>query len=227
MSSNHNISSSRSSHQGRTYHPSLKEQRHTHDEERRAHLIDTACKLIQKQGYNHTTMDDIAHHSGMSKKTVYLFFPSKQALIEKLIIERLFTPLMVEPSKNSDDLDAQLFNLIQQIAEQLLDKKRLGLMRAIIGETTRSTTIAQLMTEIFHLSGRKFSLQKWLVTQKEAGHLYFDCVYDTTDHLFGLTLGAPILSQLTHCSPARDKDQLNHFLKEGIRIFLNGCRSTS
>lgn len=226
MSSNNNVSSSCSVQSSKAHHPSFEEQRLTHDEERRALLIETACNLIQKQGYNHTTMDDIAHHSGMSKKTVYLYFTSKQALIEELIVERLFTPFLVQPSESNDDLNTQLFKLIQQIAVQLLDEKRLGLMRAIIGETTRSTTIAQLMTEIFHLSGREFSLQKWLLTQKDAGYLQFDCIHDTTDHLFGLTLAAPILSQLTHCFPARDKDQLNRFLKEGIRIFLNGCRST-
>lgn len=194
-----------------------------HENERRRRILDTACLLIQTQGYQKTTMDKIALHTGMSKKTLYLVFPSKKILMEQLLLERLFTPLNIETDQ-SDDLKTQLTTLVTQISEQLLNEKCLGLLRAIIGETTRSPMIAQLMADTFHLSGRKFNIQQWLITQKERGWLHFEDAQDAADHLFGLTLGSPMLARLTHCSPPRTEEQLRRFLKEGIRIFIEGCR---
>lgn len=194
-----------------------------HEDDRRCRILDTACLLIQSQGYQKTTMDKIALHTGMSKKTLYLVFPSKKILMEQLLLERLFTPLNIETHQD-DDLEAQLTTLVTQISEQLLNEKCLGLLRAIIGETTRSPMIAQLMADTFHLSGRKFNIQQWLITQKERGWLHFEDAQDAADHLFGLTLGSPMLARLTHCSPPRTEEQLRRFLKEGIRIFIEGCR---
>lgn len=193
------------------------------DDDRRTRILDTACKLIQSQGYQHTTMDKIACHAGMSKKTVYLVFPSKRVLMEQLLLERLFTPLSIEPNPE-EDIETQLLELVLQMSKHLLDEKCLSLLRAIIGEATRSPIIAHLMEDMFHLSGRKFDTQQWLISQRERGVLQLDDAQDAADHLFGLTLGAPILSRLTYCSPPRTDEQLHRFLREGVRIFLDGCR---
>lgn len=36
-------------------------------------------------GYSSFTMDDLAHELGMSKKTLYVHFPSKEAIVDKII----------------------------------------------------------------------------------------------------------------------------------------------
>lgn len=46
-----------------------------------AKIIDAAYKLFLEKGYRHTTVDDIAQALGMSKKTLYKFFPSKSELL--------------------------------------------------------------------------------------------------------------------------------------------------
>ncbi|WP_182041668.1 TetR/AcrR family transcriptional regulator [Bombella mellum] len=192
------------------------------DTDRRRTILQVACTLLQKQGYHHTTMDHIAHHAGMSKKTLYLFFPSKRNLLEQLLLSELFTPLTPTPIPEAE-LTEQLRGMVFQMAEILLCEKRLSLMRTIIGETNRSPSIQQLMTELFHISGNKAKIQGWLDEQKQAGRLHFDNATDAADHLFGLTVGGPMLSRLAHCGPARDQDSLHRYLNEGLRIFLHGC----
>ncbi len=196
------------------------------DTDRRKTILKVACTLLQKQGYHHTTMDHIAHHAGMSKKTLYLFFPSKRDLLEQLLLSELFVPL-TPPSIPETGLEEQLRAMIFQMAEILLCEKRLGLMRTIIGETNRSPSIQQLMTELFHVSGNKTKIQNWLDEQKQAGKLFFNNAADAADHLFGLTVGGPMLARLAHCGPARDQDSLRHYLNEGLRIFLHGCYASS
>lgn len=44
-------------------------------------ILDSAYKLFLRQGYKNTTMDDIAQELGMSKKTLYQYFPGKIELL--------------------------------------------------------------------------------------------------------------------------------------------------
>lgn len=45
-------------------------------------ILEMANKLFFKNGYKNTTMDDISRNLGMSKKTVYMYFPGKLELLE-------------------------------------------------------------------------------------------------------------------------------------------------
>lgn len=46
-------------------------------------ILDTAYRLFLQKGYRHTTMDDIAQDLGMSKKTLYKYYPGKLELLSK------------------------------------------------------------------------------------------------------------------------------------------------
>lgn len=50
-------------------------------------LLAASRKLFLKFGYSKVTMDEVAREMGMSKKTVYLYFPSKLKLMEEVISE--------------------------------------------------------------------------------------------------------------------------------------------
>ncbi len=51
----------------------------------RSRIIKTASGLIFARGYSEVTMDEIAWDLGISKKTLYLHFPSKQSLATEVI----------------------------------------------------------------------------------------------------------------------------------------------
>jgi AcrR family transcriptional regulator len=46
-----------------------------------AKILDSAYRLFLGKGYRHTTMDDIAQNLGMSKKTLYKYYPGKLELL--------------------------------------------------------------------------------------------------------------------------------------------------
>jgi len=52
------------------------------DEDR---IIDAAMSRFMDFGFNKVTMDEIASDTGMSKKTVYKFFPSKETLLMSIV----------------------------------------------------------------------------------------------------------------------------------------------
>jgi AcrR family transcriptional regulator len=53
-------------------------------EERRKDILDAALRLFRERGFNETTVSDIAAEAGMATGTVYLYFPSKEDVLEGL-----------------------------------------------------------------------------------------------------------------------------------------------
>lgn len=60
-----------------------------------ARILETARRQLFTYGYNALTMDDLAHELGISKKTLYLHFPGKDAIIS-LIIEGIGRTIRAE-----------------------------------------------------------------------------------------------------------------------------------
>ncbi|MDF2980479.1 MAG: TetR/AcrR family transcriptional regulator [Devosia sp.] len=48
-------------------------------------VLDAALELFIEKGFASTRVEDIAKRAGLSKGTVYLYFPSKEALLEGLV----------------------------------------------------------------------------------------------------------------------------------------------
>jgi AcrR family transcriptional regulator len=59
---------------------------------RRDHLLDTARSLFLRDGYNATTMEGLALAAGVSKATLYKYFPDKDELFITLVRERRLAP---------------------------------------------------------------------------------------------------------------------------------------
>jgi AcrR family transcriptional regulator len=55
--------------------------------EARAHLLDTAARLIAQRGYDETTIDDITEAAGSARATFYAYFPSKDQVVVALAEE--------------------------------------------------------------------------------------------------------------------------------------------
>ncbi len=48
-------------------------------------VLDAALELFMEKGFAATRVDDIARRAGLSKGAVYLYFPSKEAVLEALV----------------------------------------------------------------------------------------------------------------------------------------------
>jgi AcrR family transcriptional regulator len=54
-------------------------------EERADRILDAAAELIERWGYNKTTIDDIARHAGVAKGTIYLHWKTRDDLFWALL----------------------------------------------------------------------------------------------------------------------------------------------
>jgi len=53
----------------------------------RKQIINVALDLFRSQGFNNTTMEQIAHEVDIAKKTLYNYFPEKEAIISSYVQE--------------------------------------------------------------------------------------------------------------------------------------------
>lgn len=97
--------------------------------------MDDQTKIIEqiedklfKEGFYKTTMDDVASELGMSKKTIYKFFPSKDDLV--MAIAKHFMNSMknkIVPALNSDknaiEKLAELINILATASDKVSPKR--------------------------------------------------------------------------------------------------------
>jgi AcrR family transcriptional regulator len=53
-------------------------------------ILDSAKEYYFQNGFSNSTMDDFAHSLGMSKKTIYKYFTSKDDIIREIVRQKLF-----------------------------------------------------------------------------------------------------------------------------------------
>ncbi|WP_036692157.1 TetR/AcrR family transcriptional regulator [Pedobacter glucosidilyticus] len=79
-------------------------------EEVQLYIIKEAEKLFMKYGLRSVTMDDIAKHLGMSKKTLYVNFKDKNDLVN-----HMFTTILKEDECQLDCCSAEAENAIDEM----------------------------------------------------------------------------------------------------------------
>ena len=86
----------------------------------RSYVIEESDKLFCQYGFKSVTMDDIAKHLGMSKKTIYQNFKDKNELVNILIANKLS-----KQSCKMDDCAANAKNAVHEIFLAMADIKEL------------------------------------------------------------------------------------------------------
>ncbi len=110
-------------------------------------VLDAAIELFAKKGFAATTVEQIATHAGLSKGAVYLYFPSKKALLEGLV-HRAIAPIadmaigMIASYRG--DPRPVIRQFLQMVAEKLGDAKSFAVPKLVIREAVNAPEIAQM-----------------------------------------------------------------------------------
>lgn len=116
-------------------------------EHRPDELLDAALALFVEKGYAHTSVAEIARTAGISKGAVYLYFPSKQAILEGLV-RRAVSPVAARALAAADvttgDIRETLRAIVTIVATALGDPKVFAVPRIVIREATVAPEIAEM-----------------------------------------------------------------------------------
>lgn len=116
-------------------------------EHRPDELLDAALALFVEQGYAHTSVAQIARTAGVSKGAVYLYFPSKQAILEGLV-KRAVRPVslaaMAQMPLAPGNARAALTGFLRKVATHISDPQVIAVPRIVLREAAAVPEIAQM-----------------------------------------------------------------------------------
>lgn len=123
-------------------HPSRQRRKEARPDE----LIDAALELFVEKGFSATRIEEIAHQAGVSKGTLYLYFPSKEELLKAVIRERVSSEIsagaaQVEQFKGS--MSELLLQVMSQWWLRTLDGPVSGVFKVLITEVRAFPDIAE------------------------------------------------------------------------------------
>jgi len=136
---------------------------------RREHLVDTALALFSEQGYDATSIKQIAVRAGVAVGLLYHYFPSKSEVMRAVWERHSFLPelhalLLVEHSSAAA-------HVLQDVAERfsaMLDRKE-ALFRLMVRESQSNPEVADCLHAIVEESIT--ALGAYLETRVRVGEL--------------------------------------------------------
>jgi AcrR family transcriptional regulator len=110
-------------------------------------VLDAALSLFTEKGYARTTVDQVAKHAGFSKGTVYLYFASKEAILEGLV-QRTVEPIAEAAFETMTDYRGDprpvLAQFLRALAQALATPKTRAVAMIVLQEAPVAPSIAAL-----------------------------------------------------------------------------------
>lgn len=105
------------------------------DAPKRKQILDGARRMFLSQGFEGTSMQDVARASGVSKGTLYVYFDNKEAMFEALVMKECgrLQEAVRRIGSGEGSVEAELRAIARQMIATLLQSEVLGAMRMVIG----------------------------------------------------------------------------------------------
>lgn len=189
---------------------------------KRGAILAAATELFLRDGFEPTSMDEVARTAAVSKQTIYHHFGNKEMLFAAIIRDRSQGLLDTTAFEASGDVRAVLRGLGRYLIELALRPSSLALHRLIIGESARFPELGQIAYEC----GARPSVQalaRYLAGQSHHGVLAVDDPDFAAEQFFGLVLGQLHLRALI-CGEKPGKRRLQDWIDGVVETFLHGHR---
>ncbi|MBI5160977.1 MAG: TetR/AcrR family transcriptional regulator [Micrococcales bacterium] len=116
-------------------------------ERSRAAILSGATAVFLRNGYDGTSVDDIAREAGVAKRTVYNIFEDKEALFRETVsaaieIAERFSAELSEETELMRDVAADLPRIARRLASAVLAGPVLDLRRLVVSESRRFPELA-------------------------------------------------------------------------------------
>ncbi len=128
----------------------MNSEKQTRSQLKRAAIIEAARTTFKSLGVTATSMDKLAEVAGVSKRTVYNHFATKEALVMTLMTD-LWEQALSQPTVAYDahqPLEAQLQQLVRDDMDYLQSKEHIEVSRMLIGHLFYTTEMQQELQKV-------------------------------------------------------------------------------
>jgi TetR/AcrR family transcriptional regulator, mexJK operon transcriptional repressor len=193
---------------------------------KRRAILEAATTLFLRDGYQATSMDQIAAAASVSKQTVYKQFADKQSLFREIVtgtVAEVADPVaqQVARLRASADLETGLRDLARALLAQVLQPRVMQLRRLVTAEAGRFPELGRLFYE--RGPGRTIdglaSAFESLAAQGALRRL--DDPRMAAEHFNWLVMSVP-LNRVMLCGDIElpDRASLSHYADAGARAFF-------
>jgi TetR/AcrR family transcriptional regulator of autoinduction and epiphytic fitness len=187
---------------------------------KREAIIQAAIAEFRANGFEVTSMDKIAATAGVSKRTVYNHFPSKEELFAE-ILNQLWARISAEQSvvyNRDQPLHEQLRKMLQAKVQLMADENFLTLARVAIAATIHSPERAQNMIE--RMGEREEALTVWIRAAQADGRLKPVDPEFAAHQVQGLLKTFGFWPQMSMGRAALDVEMQNTVAESALEMFL-------
>jgi TetR/AcrR family transcriptional regulator, mexJK operon transcriptional repressor len=182
-------------------------------------ILVAARAQFLEQGFSDTSMDAIARRAGVSKATLYAYFPSKEALFSHLIQVECKEKCVTLPSPDLDQgVQPALHALCSHFVRHFLTKESTAFFQTVSGERWRFPDLCKL----YFKSGRQIVVDfvvAYLEQAKAKGLLTFEDAGIAAEQLMNLALlDTPFRVALG--LELRDQQEAERIMEAGLAVFL-------
>lgn len=187
--------------------------------EKRNRALDAALKVFSEKGYASATMDAIAAKAGLTKPTLYSYFPSKDELFNEMMLAPRDNMLMAFDHAPQDCHVMQLWDFSWAYSKTVMQPEFLALARLVIADAQRSPELGKA----YQASGPDRVLKglaQFMTRQAQLDRLDIKDAELAAEDFWGLILSAP-RNRALHVPDTRTSLKiLSKYIHNGINVFL-------
>lgn len=119
-------------------------------EAKRRQITDAARGLFLTHGFARTSMDAVTAAAGVSKQTLYAYFPSKTDLLRAILAELEANlpqpPALVRPATR-EELRDSLLGFAERVTDSLMRPEMIAVLRLVVGEAVHLPDVRSMLVE--------------------------------------------------------------------------------
>ena len=186
-------------------------------------ILEAAQAAFMAHGFNGATTDMIQAASGVSKSTLYRYFPTKEILFKAAMEARSrdFLNHVGQLCKDTDDVGTFLNEFGLEFLQALTHPGGLDLFRLMVSESQRFPKLGKL----FYLTGPKGTadlVESYLAQAHARGQIHVDNPALAAEHFIGMIRGDVYLRCLLGVSKVPSLAQMQRFVAATVTAFLAG-----
>ncbi|WP_087462795.1 TetR/AcrR family transcriptional regulator [Oleiphilus messinensis] len=188
--------------------------------QKRLDILSAAIKAFQENGFQATSMDQIALKAGVSKRTVYNHFNSKEALFTEITDKHWQQTLSATAYHYQSDrpLREQLVEIAKQELSLFESENYIGLARMIISEYIHSPELAK--EAMLKISSTEGGLRCWLQAAIDDQRLKEVDTTFATHQFLNLLKAFAFWPQVIGHSPKPGRQEAEEVITSAVDMFL-------
>ncbi|MDZ5636183.1 TetR/AcrR family transcriptional regulator [Janthinobacterium sp. GMG1] len=161
--------------------------------EAREAAVQAATWLLLQEGYAATTMEAVARHAGMAKKSLYQYAANREELVALVVRgwTDAFLPAMAHDAPAPGEVLPLLKEILQTMASRVLTADAVGLFRLLCTEfPARADLLA-----VYQRNGIERGtamLAEWLQRQATRGHVVLGDASELAGLLLAMVIAEPL-----------------------------------